>query len=443
MSAALSGYYLRLAGIYLRKNVVMTLLIVLTVGIGVATCVSAYTILYVMSRDPIPEKSSQLFAVQVDNWGPTSRKPGDSEPPTQLSYLDANALLTAARGVHQVAMYAISMMVMPDDASRKPFNVDARAASRDFFSMFNVPMLYGGAWSVEDERDGMDSVVISKDLNDQLFGGANSVGRTIRLRNVPYRISGVMDDWNPLPRYYDVIGGYEFTKGQDIIIPFHNAISRQIPMSGGYMYCDAGPPGEGFKGTLLSECVWIQYWVELPSAADQSAFREYLTNYARTQQDLGRFRWGANVRLSDVKTWLVNRKVVPDDARLSALVAFGFLLVCLVNAIGLTLANVRRRSSEFALRRALGARRGDIFVQCIVEATLNGLVGGLLGIALILLALWTVRTTLGGNVAVVANASLAVLAGAVLLAVLSTVAAGIYPAWWSTRIAPATRIKEG
>lgn len=443
MQAVLSFYYLRLAGIYLRKNAMMSLLITVTIGIGVATCVSAYTILHVMSRDPIPGKSSQLFAVQVDNWGPDTRRAGDSEPQPQLSYLDANALLTASRGFRQVAMYATSMMITPDDPARKPFNVEARAASRDFFAMFNVPMLYGSAWSVESDRNGADTVVISRELNDQLFGGVNSVGRTLNLRHASYRIAGVMDSWNPMPRFYDVIGGYEFTRGEDLIIPFRNAVSRQIAMSGGYMYCDAGPSGDSFQSTLLSDCVWLQYWVELPTAAEQAAYRDYLSNYARAQQDAGRFAWAPNVRLSDVPTWLVARHVVPDDARLSALVAFGFLLVCLVNAVGLTLACARRRASEFALRRALGARRANIFMQCIVESALHGAAGGVLGIGLIIFALWIVRTSLGGDLAVVADASLPVLAGSVVLAILATIFSGLYPAWWSMRIAPATRIKEG
>jgi len=45
-------------------------------------------------------------------------------------------------------------------------------------------------------------VVLTRDMNDKLFGGANSVGKTIRLDNEPYTVSGVLDDWRLLPRFY-------------------------------------------------------------------------------------------------------------------------------------------------------------------------------------------------------------------------------------------------
>jgi putative ABC transport system permease protein len=55
--------------------------------------------------------------------------------------------------------------------------------------------------------------------------------------------------------------------------------------------------------------------------------------------------------------WLEYRKVVGNDSRLSAWLAFGFLLLCLVNTIGLLLAKFSVRASEVGIRRALGASR--------------------------------------------------------------------------------------
>ena len=71
--------------------------------------------------------------------------------------------------------------------------------------------------------------------------------------------------------------------------------------------------------------------------------------------------------------------------------AFGFLLVCLLNTVGLLLAKFLRRSGEIGVRRALGASRRAIFAQCLVEAGAVGLVGGVLGLGLALLGLWAVR----------------------------------------------------
>jgi hypothetical protein len=78
--------------------------------------------------------------------------------------------------------------------------------------------------------------------------------------------------------------------------------------------------------------------------------------------------------------WLDYNHVVPGDVRLQMWLAFGFLLVCLVNTIGLLLAKFLRRSGEIGVRRALGASRAEIFKQCLVEAGTIGLAGGVLGL---------------------------------------------------------------
>src|SRR5262245_66659776 len=61
------------------------------------------------------------------------------------------------------------------------------------------------------------------------------------------------------------------------------------------------------------------------------------------------------------------------------------------NTIGLLLANFLRRGGEIGVRRALGATRGAIFQQCMVEAGTVGIAGGLQGLVLALLGLWAVR----------------------------------------------------
>src|SRR5205085_10993640 len=89
--------------------------------------------------------------------------------------------------------------------------------------------------------------------------------------------------------------------------------------------------------------------------------------------------------------WLAFNEVVPDDARLQMWIALGFLLVCLINTVGLLLTKFLRRSSEIGVRRALGASKRSIFVQLLVEAGIIGLVGGLAGLGLAWLGLWAVR----------------------------------------------------
>src|SRR3546814_15220442 len=89
--------------------------------------------------------------------------------------------------------------------------------------------------------------------------------------------------------------------------------------------------------------------------------------------------------------WLDYNKVVPSDVRLQVWLAFGFLLVCLLNTVGLLLAKFLRRSGEVGVRRALGASRREIFMQCLVEAGAVGMAGGIVGLALAWPGLWAVR----------------------------------------------------
>ena len=101
-------------------------------------------------------------------------------------------------------------------------------------------------------------------------------------------------------------------------------------------------------------------------------YKRYLGGYAAAQQQAGRFQWALNVRLSNVVQWLDNQHVVPPETEVSMLLAFGFLIVCLVNTIGLLLAKFMRRAPEIGVRRALGASRGAVYAQFLLEAGVVG-----------------------------------------------------------------------
>jgi putative ABC transport system permease protein len=121
--------------------------------------------------------------------------------------------------------------------------------------------------------------------------------------------------------------------------------------------------------------------------------------------------------------------------------AFGFLLVCLLNTVGLLLAKFMRRASEIGVRRALGASRRAIFTQCLVEAGTVGLAGGLLGLALAQLGLWAIRQQPTGF-ADILHLDATMLLATFALAILASVLAGMLPAWHACRVAPAIQLKS-
>jgi putative ABC transport system permease protein len=435
------SYYLELALRSLRRSPGLTALMVLAIGFGVAASMTTWWVFRAVSGDPIPWKSSQLFVPQIDNWGPNGRS-DDGEPPNAMSYADAMALMRDHRAKRQSAMYQISPSVVPAEAGKHPLNVSGHAVYGEFFPMLDVPFKYGSGWSESDDTNRATVVVISAKLNQKLFGGASSVGKTVNIEGKDYRVVGVLDDWNPQPRFYDVVntGGFS-TTGDDVFLPFLTAIQASMPNDGN-TNCNVVPEESGFVGLQHSECVWIAYMDELDGAAAATSYRNYLNDYAREQQQTGRFRWAPNSRLRDLPAWLDNQHVVPSDTKVSLLVALGLLLVCLVNTVGLLLAKFLRRSGEIGVRRALGAQRAAIYAQFLTEAGIVGLAGGVLGLLLTGAGVASVGWVLPRDIAALARVDVSLLLLTLLVAVVATMLAGLYPTFRASRVQPAWQLKS-
>jgi putative ABC transport system permease protein len=357
-----------------------------------------------------------------------------------MTRFDAETLLREARGDRQAMTTGGSASIEPQREGLRPFLVDARYASADFFPMFDVPFLHGSGWAASSDQTRDRVAVIDKALNEKVFGGGNSVGRTLRMNGASFRILGVTDSWRPTPRFYDM-NSDRFGTPEQVFVPFSTA--RELKMGrNGSMDCwgDPGDDPEGSEG-LNAPCIWIQYWVQLDTPGKVANYRQYLGNYSAQQRASGRFERPDNVRLNGLMEWLDINGVVPGDVRLQLWLALGFLLVCLVNTVGLLLAKFLRRSSEIGVRRALGASRRDIFIQCLVEAGTVGLAGGLLGLGLALLGLWAVRQQ-PSSYAELAHLDPLMLASTFVLAIVASLLAGVLPAWRAMQVAPAIQLKS-
>ena len=431
------AYYARLAVRSFRRNKVLTALMVIAIALGIGASMTTLTVFHVLSGDPIPGKSDQLFYVQVEPRPRGGHTPGE-EPEEQMTRRDAETLLREKHGKRQAMMSAGGATIEPELSTLKPFSVDTRWTSADFFPMFEVPMQYGRAWNASDDDSRSRVVVLSKAINDKLFQGADSVGREIRANGHSLRVIGVMQEWNPEPHFFDLTTG-NYGKDEDLLVPFSTAMDLEFG-SNGNMNCFGENP-DGTSNAINAPCSWIQYWVELESADKAAAYRDYLVNYSDQQREAGRFKRPTNVRLRNVMEWLEYARVVPRDVMMQLWLGLGFLLVCLVNTVGLLLAKFLRRSGEIGVRRALGASRGQIFLQCLVEAGAIGAAGGVLGIGLALLGLYAVRQQ------PVDYAGLAHLDGSMLLLALgltlfASLAAGFLPAWRAMQVTPAIQLKS-
>ena len=430
------AYYCNLALRSFRRDKALTALMVFAIALGIGACMTTLTVFHVLSGDPMPGKSHQLFYVQLDPAEMNDFTPGE-EPSEQVTRYDAETLLREKRGDRQAMMTGGGVSVTPDREGLVPFVSDARYTTADFFPMFDVPMLYGNGWSAKEDEAHARVAVISKSLNERAFGGANSVGKQLRIDQTDFTVVGVIEDWRPTPRFYDM-NSDRYGALEDVFLPF--STSRDLEMGrNGSMDCWGDSNGDATS--VSAPCVWIQYWVQLDTADKASAYRDYLVNYSDQQRTAGRYKRPTNVRLRNVMEWLEFNRVVPNDVVMQLWLGFGFLLVCLVNTVGLLLAKFLRRGSEIGVRRALGASRGAIFTQCLVEAGAIGVAGGILGLGLSLLGLWAVRLQ-PASYAELAHLDLGMLLLTFVLAIVASVLAGLLPAWRAMQVTPAIQLKS-
>ncbi|QWP76974.1 ABC transporter permease [Lysobacter sp. K5869] len=434
------AYYLQLALRSFKRNKVLTALMVLAIALGIGAAMTTLTVFYVLSGDPLPGHSQNLYQPRLDPQSMTGYIPG-AEPPDALSRLDAQALLRDARGDRQALMTGGNVAIEPRRDNLPAFRQNSRFASADFFPMFQVPFVYGAPWTAKDDASRARVAVIGKKLNERLFGGANSVGKTIWADNYELRVIGVIDDWHPQPNFYDLTMERGFGESEQLFVPFNSSRDmRMAPQGSISCWGDSSELPEKNRDSN-AKCIWMQYWVQLNTPEKTAAYRRYLDNYVAQQRAAGIYVRPTAAKLDNVMEWLAYKRVVPADVRLQMWLAFGFLAVCLLNTVGLLLAKFLRRSGEIGVRRALGAPKRAIFAQCLVEAGSIGLAGGLLGLLLAQFGLWAVRQQSVGY-AGLAKLDPTMLATTFVLAVAASVLAGLLPAWRACQVTPAIQLKS-
>ncbi|MCW5572193.1 MAG: ABC transporter permease [Steroidobacteraceae bacterium] len=440
------GYYVKLAARSLRRNPGITSLMVLAIALGISVCVMMLTVYHGMSSNPIWWKNDRLYAVTLDSWD--VQEPADDEhpdlPPWQLTYNDAAAVAASTIPLHQVRMVKTTAVLVPEDvaAGAQPERVMLRVTSADFFTMFDTPFLYGSGWQAAADAGPEPVIVLSREMNEKFFAGENSVGRILRWNDRAFRVTGVLDDWHPSPKFYDLNNG-GFDDPEDAYVPFGWIAALEL-RSMGNTNCWKPESRNSYADFLNSECVWIQSWVELPDAAARASMQVFLDAYVADQRKAGRFARPDNNRLTPVDQWLADNRVVRDDNRLLVALAFAFLAVCLLNTVGLLLAKFLGNASVTGIRRALGASRRQVFLQHLTEAGLlaaAGALGGLVLAALGLLGLRALYATGSAGFRNIMHVDGWSLVMTVMLAVFAALAAGLYPAWRVGRLAPAVYLK--
>jgi len=433
------SYYIKLAALSIRRNPVLSTLMMAAIAVGIGAFMTMLTMHHIVSGNPIWWKNDVLFAVGVDTWNPD--EPYDDErpelPAEQLTYRDANALQESDIPTYKTYMFKIAGVIQPENEEVAPFIETGRMAFNDFFPMFDVPFLYGSAWADSaDQRDEM-VVVLAKRANDKVFGGEDSVGKRVAIDGREYTVVGVLKEWDPRPKYYDLNNG-PFHESEAFYLPAR-LFETLEPQRSGNNNCWKPEDIQSFQDFIASECTWIQYWVQLDTREQQDAYRDFLGAYLQEQARLGRSARPDQHLMATPEEWMEIQEVVGDDNRVLVGLSALFLIVCLLNTVGLLLAKFLGRAGEISVRRALGASKLDIFRQQLVECGFIGLLGGVIGIGLSGLGLIAVKSMYRFEGSVMMDGEM--IATAFITAVLASIAAGLWPAWQICRVPPAGYLK--
>ena len=121
----------------------------------------------------------------------------------------------------------------------------------DFFPMFDVPFKYGSGWDQRADEGPEPVVVLDEETNDLLFGGQDSVGKTVRIEDREFQVVGVLDTWRPTVKFYDVTQNCHRSRPEGIFMPFNFLRPMQIRTAGNSDGWKS-PPVPGLRGAAWS-----------------------------------------------------------------------------------------------------------------------------------------------------------------------------------------------
>lgn len=424
-------YYFRMAWVNQLKHPWLTTLIVVTFGIGIGTSMSLYSLLYMLSADPLPGTGNHVYLVELG-----------SEPldPSQLKVTDSTALASIANRYGASIIVGNAGFAGLETTDGKDLGQDRfRPVSQNFFKYFKVPLEAGRLWT-KDEGSAGDPVAVLKESRAQdLFHTTNVIGKHFRLGGSSFVVVGtIADSWLPTPKFYDLESG-AYSEPESIFIPFRSLrYLTEDSRSFITFTCESGniPP----KPSTINEsqCLWTDLWVDIPTNAGK---QKYLTAMHGYRKDHG-LRNHAPPRLLDVNHVIQRNDVVPGSVKLYSLLSFGFLGLCVINASGVLLAKYLRRSVETGIRRALGASRRQIFLQFLIESVATSLVGAILGLVLTVAGIRLIRA-IPESYTYLAGLNMQLLGLMLAIVVAAGILCGLLPASLASRGSPAEVLRKG
>ncbi|MEX0892601.1 MAG: ABC transporter permease [Gemmatimonadota bacterium] len=339
------------------------------------------------------------FSSDPDIWRSYWRRP-------RLTFEDADAL---RRGLGVPALVAVESFnggTMSAETGVEVENVWLTGASVDLFRIRDLDVERGRAFTAPEDRAGVPVVVLGAEAAEKLFGALDPLGRSVRIRDIPFRVIGILKKQGTL---------FGMSMDNRAIAPARSAMGRLV-----------NPRG-------VVDAILIR--------PDNS---EAMDRVALDAEAIMRVRHG--LRPGEANSFAIETAEESmsfwENIRRILLIAFpGLVSIALVVGgiviMNIMLVSVVERTREIGIRKAIGARRRDITLQVLVESATLSLLGAAVGIGLgnilaqVVRALSPLPATLSPFWMMVAA----------LMGVSVGIIAGLYPARKAARLDPVVALR--
>jgi len=330
------------------RNSLRSFLTVLGIVIGVGAVIAMVTIgngtAAKVSAD-LAKLGTNLLFVRPGQFGP-GRATSDAKP---FTFRDIEALRDQLHGVHAVAPIAqTSATVIAGSESRK---TTVAGTDNAYLTTQNWTLSEGRAFFDGEIRAGRAACILGETVRDELFGGADALGRNIRVKNVSCEVIGIL-----APKGQSSFG----TDQDDIVLMPLRAVQRRLIGN-----TDVGRINVSAEDGM--ETAKVQTDIErllrerrnITSAKDDDFSVRDMKQVLETQTGTAKVLTG-----------------------LLGAVAGVSLLVGGIGIMNIMLVSVTERTREIGIRLAIGAQESQVLMQFLVEAVVLSLLGGLIGILL-------------------------------------------------------------
>jgi putative ABC transport system permease protein len=387
----------RIAGRALRRNKMRSILTMLGIIVGVGAVIVAVSITSGATKqleDQVASLGQNVITVFSGNFTSGGMRGGLGSAPT-LTVDDANAILTVPNVVAVSPEVRDRAQVLANGLN---WNTQVIGESPDYPQIRSWKMGVGSMFTDQDVRSIAKVAVIGTTVADQLFPGEDPVGQTIRIRNLPFKIVGVLES-----KGFNLFG-----QDQDdtVIVPYSSHMKRINTRT--------------FVNSIL---------VQAASAEVINNVQDGITDLLKVRHRSVEpdFTVRNQVELMQARTAQAHTMSI-----LLTIVASVSLLIGGIGIMNIMLVSVTERTREIGIRMAVGAHARDILVQFLVEAVTLSAFGGLVGIAFGTVASKVVAHATGWpTLTPVTWVGIACISSAVI-----GIISGFYPAWKASKLDP-------